>query len=136
MRAAFTITCDDNLSVAPVGAALVPAGADVDASITRLDAGKVQFCSCTHRRGRHYLSIQISTKQFTEHTSSRSVSTLFEPFSTIRDGLSIQSGPVVKVWRRPRNLTAQSNRAALGRFEALWIDFHHQGGCSCKMQRS
>lgn len=42
-------TCDDNLRPAPVGAALVTAGTDVDAGVTWLNFGEVQLSSCTHR---------------------------------------------------------------------------------------
>lgn len=42
-------TCDDNLSPAPVGAALVTAGTDVDAGVTWLNVGEEQLSSCTHR---------------------------------------------------------------------------------------
>ena len=45
-------TCDNYFGAAPVGAALVPAGADVDAGVARLDAGEVQLCSCAQRRGK------------------------------------------------------------------------------------
>lgn len=42
-------TCDNNFSVAPVSAALVLAGADVDTGILLLDPGEVQLGSCTHK---------------------------------------------------------------------------------------
>ena len=41
LRERATHTLDDNLSPAPVCAVLVSAGADVDAGIAQLDAGKV-----------------------------------------------------------------------------------------------
>ncbi|TNN39020.1 hypothetical protein EYF80_050812 [Liparis tanakae] len=39
-------TCDNDLRVAPVGAALVSAGTDVDSGITRLDVGEAEFLQC------------------------------------------------------------------------------------------
>ena len=43
-------TCDNDFRSAPVGAALVTAGAHVEAGVARLDVGEVQLCSCTHNK--------------------------------------------------------------------------------------
>lgn len=44
------LTCNNNLGLARVGAALVLAGADVNASIAGVRAGEMQFLSCGVRR--------------------------------------------------------------------------------------
>lgn len=93
-------TCDDDLGSAPVGAALISAGAHVNAGIIRLDTGEVQLCS---------LSTSVSAAG---------------------DGTSILSGPVEIVRRRAGHLTPQSDRPTLGCQDPLGINLHHQGGCS------
>lgn len=91
-------TCDNNFSIPPVGAMLASACADVDASVTWLEAGEVQLCS------------------------------LSASFSTARDGPSILSRPEEVVRRRSRDLTVQCDGAALTSCEPCRKNFHLQLG--------
>lgn len=57
-------TCDNYFSTTPVGAALVLAGTDVNAGVTRLDTAEVQLCSCTNTDEQH-VSYPHITYQYT-----------------------------------------------------------------------
>lgn len=64
-------TCDNDFSAAPVGAALVAAGADVDAAVARLDAGEVQLCSCTVGRGERGVSLKRAVPVYNVRINDR-----------------------------------------------------------------
>lgn len=88
-------TCDNDLSAAPVGAALVSAGTDIDSGISRLDVGEVQLRS---------LSASVSSAG---------------------DRSAILSRPVEIVRGRAGHLTPESDRATMGRLDLLWVNLHH-----------
>lgn len=135
-------TCDNYLSAAPVGAALVSAGTNVDTSITGLDVGEVQLCSCTHTGEEngvictHNMVSHQNVYQCQDKLNQTKTLTLSASVCGAGDGSPVLSGPVEVVRRRSRHLAAQSDRAALGGQDPPWINPHHQGGCSCKGQRS
>lgn len=62
--------------------------------------------------------------------------TLFASVSSAGDRSSIFSGPVEIVWRTAGHLTPESDGSTLGSQDPFWVNLHHQGGCSCKEQRS
>ena len=62
--------------------------------------------------------------------------TLSASVSAAGDGSSVLSGPVEIVRRAAGHLTPESHRASLGCQDPLWINLHHEGGRSCKVERS